>query len=67
MQTTSRIHLTIDGLPYPVLFILDWGNPDTCPLFEEDRQAVHRHLEKCFRERKHDTVPGHTVMIEVRP
>ena len=65
MQTTSHIQLTISGLPYQVLFILDWG--EQCPLFEEERESVHRHLAGVFKNTPRDTVPGHTMMIEVMP
>lgn len=65
MQTTSHIQLTISGLPYSVLFILDWG--EQCPLFEEERESVHRHLAGVFKNTTRDVVPGHTVLIEVLP
>lgn len=64
MQTTSHVQLTINGLPYHVLFVLDWG--DNCPMFEEDREVIHRHLSGIFASTKRDTVPEHITLIEVK-
>lgn len=63
MLTQSRVILTIDDLPYPILFILDWGNE--CPLFEDDRQVIHRHLARIFQKTKHDTIPEHTHIVRI--
>ena len=63
MQTTSHVQLTISGLPYQVLFILDWG--EQCPLFQEECESVHKYLAGVFKNTPRDTVPGHTVLIEV--
>ena len=56
--------MTINGLPYHVLFVLDWG--DNCPMFEEDREVIHRHLSGVFASTKRDTVPEHVTIIEVK-
>ena len=64
MLTQSRVILTINDLPYRVLFILDWG--EQCPLFEEERESVHKHLAGVFKNTPRDVVPGHTVLIEVK-
>lgn len=65
MQTTSHVQLTISGLPYSVLFILDWG--DEYPLFPEELEQIHKYLAGVFKNTPRDMVPGHTVMIEVMP
>lgn len=65
MQTTSHVRLTISGLQYQVLFILDWG--EHCPLFQEECEQVHKHLAGVFKSTTRDVVPRHTVLIEVMP
>lgn len=65
MQTTSHVQLTISGLQYRVLFILDWG--EQYPLFQAECESVHRHLAGVFKNTPRDVVPGHTVLIEVMP
>lgn len=63
MQTSSRVDLVISGLHYPVTFILDWG--EECPLFMEECEKVHKYLAGVFQREQRDTIPNHTVLIEV--